>query len=87
LQCITLTAHAFELGDDLHVPGGVHEFDAAVLANADARLRRFDPAAADALPRRYRFHRRLGLPRLLHIHTQRLADSPSGALDHAQLVA
>src|SRR5512146_906431 len=31
--------------------GGIHQLDPAILANADAVLRRFQSAAADALPR------------------------------------
>src|SRR5512132_374580 len=44
-------ARRLELAHDRAVLGGVDEFDLAMLAHADAGLRRFDAAAADALPR------------------------------------
>ncbi|HET8877464.1 MAG TPA: hypothetical protein VFO53_14140 [Casimicrobiaceae bacterium] len=86
-QCVALAPRRLELGADLPVLDGMHEFDPAILADADARLRRFDPAAADALPRRYRLDRKIGLTRPLHIHTGRLADPVPDAIDRAQLNA
>jgi hypothetical protein len=43
-------AHARELRERRRVLERVHEFDLAMLAHADARLRRLDAAAADAHP-------------------------------------
>src|SRR4051812_22798062 len=47
--------HALQLGDGFRMLGCINELDAAILADADARLHALDPAAAYALPCRYMF--------------------------------